>query len=67
MEKNVSIFLAHPVCLFELMEYKVQNMGLLGGLSWNVTYSCVIKENIQLEYGQVTPQISPNLIMSTNI
>ena len=42
-------------------------MGLLGGLSWNVAHSCVVKENILLEYGYVTPQISPNLMLSTNI
>ena len=42
-------------------------MGLLAGLNWNVAHSCVVKENIQLEYDHVTPQISPNLILSTNI
>ena len=41
-------------------------MGLLGGLNWNVAHFCVVKENIQLEYGHVTPQISPNLMLSAN-
>ena len=36
-------------------------MWLLGGLNWNVAHFCVVKETIQLEYGHVTHQISPNL------
>ena len=52
------------------MEYKEQNKRSFDGVTRRFELECCTflrrQGNVQLEYGHVTPQISPNLMLSAN-